>query len=146
MSLSGIIAQFVGNGGFLEVPHTHGHGVGDEILKETVKLLSGIMRVSDQIYRYGGEEFVLIAEGTGLKEAGILAEKIRSRIEKSQLYEGQKVTNSLGVAELSQANSEEEEEWLVLADEALYRAKGEGRNRYCLSDVLKISDSKSLPV
>ena len=127
---------------FKSINDTHRHGVGDEILKETVKLLSGIMRVSDQIYRYRDEEFVLIAEGTGLKEAGSLAEMIRSRVEKSQFHEDQKVTVSVGVAELAQAQSEDE--WLALADETLNRAKSEGRNRCHLSNELTSTNEPAL--
>ena len=118
---------------FKSINDVHGHHVGDQILKEIVNLLKGIVRTSDQVYRYGGEEFVLIAEDTGIKNAATLAESIRSRVEKSQFYGSLNITISLGVAELGSATSEDQ--WLTLADQALYRAKSEGRNRYCLSEV-----------
>jgi len=116
---------------FKNINDTYGHGVGDEILIKVAALLRSVVRLSDQIYRYGGEEFVLVAEDADLKEAAVLAETIRSRVEKSQLFEKHEVTISLGVAELSQASTVQR--WLALADEALYRAKDEGRNRCCLA-------------
>ena len=118
---------------FKSINDTFGHNVGDQVLIKVANLLRSIVRVSDQLYRYGGEEFVLITEGADLKEAAILAETIRSRVEKSQLFEKQRITVSLGVAELSQVTSEHS--WLKLADEALYKAKNEGRNRYCVAEV-----------
>jgi len=121
---------------FKKINDTYGHAVGDEILIKIADLLRSVVRMSDQIYRYGGEEFVLIAEGADLKEAAILAETIRSRVEKSQLFEEQKVTISLGVAELSQASSAER--WLTLADDALYCAKHQGRNRFSLAQPAQI--------
>jgi diguanylate cyclase (GGDEF)-like protein len=119
---------------FKSINDKYGHGVGDEILQKFAKLLSSIAGVSYQVYRYGGEEFVLVAEGSNIKDAEILAESIRSRVENSQFLENQRVTISLGVAELKQAFSEEQ--WLSSADEALYRAKNHGRNQYCLAGAL----------
>ncbi len=116
---------------FKKINDTYGHAVGDEILIKIADLLKSSVRISDQIYRYGGEEFVLIAEGEDLKQAAVIAESLRSRIEKSELIEGQKVTISLGVAELTQASTPEQ--WITLADEALYQAKRKGRNRFCLA-------------
>lgn len=116
---------------FKNINDTYGHGVGDEILKKVAELLRSVVRIGDQIYRYGGEEFVILAKDTALTDAGTLAETIRTRVEKSQLFEKQKVTVSLGVAELAQASTTQK--WLTLADDALYQAKHEGRNRYCLS-------------
>ena len=121
---------------FKNINDTHGHAVGDEILINIAELLRSAVRISDQIYRYGGEEFVLIAEGADLAEAAIIAETIRIRVEKSELLEGQKITISLGVAELAQAATAQQ--WLTLADDALYRAKHEGRNRFCLAQISEI--------
>ena len=118
---------------FKQINDKHGHGMGDEILIKISDLLRNIVRVSDQIYRYGGEEFVLIAEGADLKEATVLAETIRSRVEDSILMNNQKVTISLGVAEIKQSSSQNT--WLQLADEALYKAKQNGRNRVCLAEL-----------
>jgi len=116
---------------FKRINDTYGHGVGDEILVKVASLISSTVRISDQLYRYGGEEFVLIAEGADLDEAALIAETIRHRVEKSELFEKQKITISLGVAELTQTSSVQK--WLTLADDALYQAKDSGRNRYCLA-------------
>ena len=124
---------------FKKINDTHGHAVGDEILINIAGLLRSVVRISDQIYRYGGEEFVLIAEGADITEAAIIAETIRTRVEKSELVPGQKITISLGVAELKQASNEQQ--WLMLADEALYRAKHEGRNRFCLAKTVEIQEA-----
>lgn len=116
---------------FKRINDTFGHGVGDQVLIKVAELIGSTVRISDQLYRYGGEEFVLIAEGADLDEAALIAETIRHRVEKSELFEKQKITLSLGVAELSQAPNAHE--WLTLADDALYQAKDGGRNRYCLA-------------
>jgi len=124
---------------FKNINDTYGHGVGDEILIKIAALLRSIVRTSDQIYRYGGEEFILIAEDADINDAAILAETIRSRVEKSRLFEKQSVTISLGVAELSQATSAQS--WLDLADEALYRAKNAGRNQFCLAETANLQEA-----
>jgi len=116
---------------FKSINDNYGHGVGDQILKKVAELINSSVRISDQLYRYGGEEFILIAENTDLDEAAVVAENIRSTIEKADLLENQKVTISLGVAELAQAPNALD--WVALADAALYQAKNEGRNRYCLA-------------
>jgi len=113
---------------FKSINDQHGHAIGDEILQKFAKLLSSFTGISDQVYRYGGEEFVLVTEGTCIKDAEILAETIRSRVENSQFLEGQKITISLGVAELNRDITSEQ--WLSSADEALYLAKNSGRNQY----------------
>jgi len=124
---------------FKSINDTYGHGVGDEILIKIAELLRSVVRVSDQIYRYGGEEFVLIAENANIEDAAIIAETIRSRVEKSRLFEKRQVTISLGVAELSQASTAQG--WLDLADGALYQAKNEGRNRFCLAQITDLQEA-----
>lgn len=124
---------------FKKINDTYGHGIGDQILISISDLLHSVVRVSDQIYRYGGEEFVLIAEDTNLEEASVLAENIRIRVERSQLFEKQKVTISLGIAELTKATSAKQ--WLGLADDALYQAKKTGRNRYCIAQQSTVTEN-----
>ena len=129
---------------FKNINDTYGHGVGDHILIKVAGLLRSTIRVSDSIYRYGGEEFVLVAEGADLAEAAVLAEKIRARVEDSQLLEKKKVTISLGVAKLGQNTSAQE--WLAQADDALYQAKHKGRNQYCLADPLPIAKDATVKI
>ena len=119
---------------FKAVNDTHGHTIGDLVLVEVAQAIKASTRATDLVGRFGGEEFVVLAPETPLEAnaAGILAERIRQTIQRrtrAKRSQGlPEVTASLGVAstELKVAN---EAELLKRADEALYRAKREGRNR-----------------
>ena len=101
--------------------------VGDQILVELNELVRRNTRATESLYRYGGEEFVLVAEQTALDDAVELAEKVRSLIEQQRFTAGIPVTVSIGVAQLQR--KEDREGWLSRADAALYRAKELGRNQ-----------------
>jgi len=116
---------------FKHINDTFGHNAGDKILISVTDLISKAIRSTDRLYRYGGEEFVIYAEGADLDNAALLAEKIRKLIEESDIFEKRKITVSLGVAELEENLPPEIS--LQLADDALYKAKELGRNRYCLA-------------
>lgn len=116
---------------FKRINDTHGHIVGDEILIQLADLIRANTRPSENLYRYGGEEFIVIAEHTELEGAAHLAENLRSRIEQKNFVAGIHLTVSLGVAELQPG--EGRQGWLGRADGALFRAKGEGRNRVVLA-------------
>jgi diguanylate cyclase (GGDEF)-like protein len=104
-----------------------GHAVGDQVLTGLVKLLAERKRTSDSLYRLGGEEFLLLAPDTVGSAASALAEQLRAMIEKAELFKGLRVEVSIGVSECRTDQSPDE--WLELADQALYRAKERGRNR-----------------
>jgi len=111
-----------------------GHPRGDRVLKIFAKLISENIRDLDFLARYGGEEFALILPGTGKKEAGIVAEKIRHLIEDAPFPEenklpGRCLTVSLGLASFPK-DTDNENELIRFADEALYKAKINGRNRW----------------
>lgn len=116
---------------FKNVNDTYGHLAGDEVLRGVAQCLKQIVRDTDFIGRYGGEEFGVIATDSDLQGGSALAERIRAAIEALAVeYEGQlvSVTVSLGVAELD--NSVDRPETLIAhADEALYKSKNSGRNR-----------------
>ncbi len=112
---------------FKRINDTHGHITGDQVLIAIAALISRSTRATETLYRYGGEEFVLVAEHTSLAGALKLGEKVRSLIEHGKFIEGTPMTVSIGVAQLQPA--EDREGWLGRADAALYRAKGDGRNR-----------------
>lgn len=114
---------------FKKINDTYGHCVGDEVLKKMANLIRSSIRITDKFYRYGGEEFVVVADATDLEAASVLAESIRSRVEHSRIFSKEKITISLGIASIDQADSAEN--WLNLADEALYAAKNQGRNMVC---------------
>lgn len=117
---------------FKKINDTHGHIVGDDVLVELADLVRANTRPTETLYRYGGEEFIVIAEHTALKGAGQLAEKLRGLIEQKTFASGIRLTTSFGVAELQR--SEGRQGWLNRADGALLRAKSKGRNRV-VSDV-----------
>lgn len=107
-----------------------GHPAGDEVLKNSAKVLARQLRGGDQAARYGGEEFVVVLPGTEEAGAVHLAERIRSALEKSQLtLEGTRigVTASLGVAVWD--GDAAPEALVAAADRALYAAKQGGRNQ-----------------
>lgn len=111
---------------FKEVNDLHGHATGDQILKHVTEIVNLRIRVSDSIYRIGGEEFVVVVDGQELEKARSLAEQLRTLVEANELVPNSNVTISLGVAELRRGESATS--WLRRADEALYQAKRAGRN------------------
>ncbi len=113
---------------FKKINDTHGHAVGDTVLKETTRIVQKSIRQTDVFARIGGEEFVILAPETTLQGTLELAGKVRGAMESaSMLPQGGKVTISFGVAELDATVTIDE--LLKRADEALYQAKGNGRNR-----------------
>lgn len=117
---------------FKDINDTHGHGKGDQILVHVTETVSANIRVTDDLYRLGGEEFVVIAMGASRDAGSKLAEQLRGSIEASKLLSDRRVTISLGVAEFKEGESHQN--WLDRADAALYEAKRAGRNRVCLAD------------
>ena len=117
---------------FKKVNDVHGHAVGDQILKRVSKIIDLRIRVTDSLYRIGGEEFVVVLDGADLSRAAHLAEQLRTLVYANELVPDHAVTISLGVAELKKG--ENGNDWLHRADEALYRAKNAGRNSTSISD------------
>jgi diguanylate cyclase (GGDEF)-like protein len=129
---------------FKQINDTHGHIVGDRILVELSELIKRSTRATESLYRYGGEEFVVVAEQTSLEAAVNLAEKLRSQTEQELFARGIRITVSIGVAQLQRG--EEKEDWLRRADAALYRAKGRGRNKVIVAEQQHIAGAKQVPV
>ncbi len=117
---------------FKRVNDLHGHDAGDAVLVEIAGLLSGQMRSTDVFARYGGEEFVVLAPETAMHGAQILASKFREVLSAASLPYVGHMTASLGVAEWRPG--ETMAGLLKRADEALYRAKSDGRNRVVGAD------------
>ena len=125
---------------FKKVNDTHGHGVGDGVLRHIAAILTRQTRGSDCPARYGGEEFVVLLPNTRPAEALHVAEKIRSRIEAEpfRLPDGGTIplTVSIGVAQFPEDTGDYA--WLVeLADQAMYEAKKSGRNAVFPASALK---------
>ena len=116
---------------FKAVNDTHGHDVGDRVLCQVAKILLRAIRKEDVVFRYGGEEFLVLCPATPHKAAVNLAERIREPV--TSAYFGLqepffRVTVSIGMAAYD-ANDASVDAMTKRADEALYRAKREGRNR-----------------
>lgn len=117
---------------FKKVNDVHGHPAGDKILKEVSKILSSSIRIVDFAARYGGEEFAAILLNADKKMALEIAERLRKTIEKTGFPIGDgktlKVTMSIGIATYP-ADADTKSLLISRADETLYLAKKEGRNR-----------------
>ncbi|ACD67158.1 diguanylate cyclase/phosphodiesterase [Sulfurihydrogenibium sp. YO3AOP1] len=116
---------------FKRINDTFGHDLGDEILKEIVKILKNIRRQQDIIGRYGGEEFIILSPDADGKEALNIAEDIRKAIsEKPVVVRDNKIyiSVSIGIAEFP-IHGNSPSELLKAADIALYKAKKEGKNK-----------------
>jgi diguanylate cyclase (GGDEF)-like protein len=107
---------------------TKGHIAGDKILIKLAKILLRETRTPDNVFRYGGEEFLIILPKTDLAKAHDVAERLRGVVEAEM-----EITISLGVATY-QDNMTDSERLVSFADFALYRAKREGRNRVVAVD------------
>jgi diguanylate cyclase (GGDEF)-like protein len=129
-----LCAVFIDIDHFKTINDTYGHTVGDKVLCKLTQLLSQYLRKTDLIYRYGGEEFVIILPETELSDACNIAEELREYIENHDFNVSTKVTVSLGVAE--RKTDEELQVWLNRADLSMYEAKKAGRNRVQVADVV----------
>jgi len=107
-----------------------GHDVGDIALKDIAHLVQTNFRSSDLVCRWGGEEFMVYLTDTILTDAKALAERLRQRIEEGLCNSKHAVTVSQGVA--STKDNKQFEQLLKTADERLFKAKEQGRNRVCM--------------
>ncbi|MCF6148262.1 MAG: diguanylate cyclase [Candidatus Kuenenia sp.] len=117
---------------FKSINDTYGHTAGDRVLQEVSKMLNNSLRASDVLARYGGEEFVIIMPGADISHAKEKAEIIRESIEAmcfDTIVHGQtlKLTISIGIASFPECRTGES--LVNVADDALYKAKKNGRNR-----------------
>lgn len=117
---------------FKSVNDTYGHAVGDRVLTEIPDVLQGMTRRTDVLFRWGGEEFVLLLPETGRTGAVQLAELVRERIATVRFEGVGPVTVSIGAAEYE--SGESMDQLLQRVDEALYEAKRGGRNRVAIAD------------
>jgi len=123
---------------FKWINDTHGHLIGDTVLRETVRRMLLAVRPYDAIGRYGGEEFLLVLPGCDVSSVAHVVERIRTCIAREAVQTSAglvSVTCSFGVAAYDGTNWGEVEELLRSADGALYRAKNAGRNRVVLDRV-----------
>ncbi|MFH1027062.1 MAG: GGDEF domain-containing protein [Pseudomonadota bacterium] len=112
---------------FKQINDRFGHDAGDDVLRRMVQTIHGRMRKVDLLFRVGGEEFILLLFDTDVAKAALVADDIRRRVEAAALLPGQPVTISIGLC--VQRAGQSADEWIKLADTALYQAKQRGRNR-----------------
>jgi len=117
---------------FKQYNDTYGHLAGDEALRLVAGTMGSALRKGDTLYRYGGEEFLIILPEQGIAQAQRVLDRVRADVEALALPHALSasgvLTISAGVAELGSAG-ETTDEWLRRADAALYEAKHNGRNR-----------------
>ena len=117
---------------FKNVNDQHGHEAGDQVLKEIAQVMAGNLREVDVPARYGGEEFAILLPHTSLESALIVANRIGAIIGRLTFRIAEhevRITASIGVASTADAGVERAEDLVRAADQALFRAKREGRDR-----------------
>ncbi len=120
---------------FKQINDNYGHVTGDDVLRECVECSNQALRSTDMLFRFGGEEFVVILPGVNSEGAGLAAERLRSVIEKHVFNSRQgtvPVTISAGTASLTLRDNMKT--IMERADKALYSAKNSGRNRVVSSE------------
>ena len=123
---------------FKQVNDSYGHQMGDDILREFVMVVSSVIPTTDFLVRWGGEEFIVFCPNTELDSAKQKAEMIRDQVEQHYWCHEKVLTCSVGVTELG---NERVTEMIARADDALYRAKNNGRNRVEVLAKLMSSES-----
>lgn len=116
---------------FKRVNDTYGHAVGDEVLKVFARRILEQLRENDIVGRLGGEEFAILLPNTSHEGAIRVGEKVRQAVAQLEVVREEtcvKITTSVGVAQLDPADSRPDGA-LIQADQALYQAKKDGRNR-----------------
>jgi len=112
---------------FKKVNDTYGHDYGDIVLKEVAKIVQENIRKTDTFARWGGEEFVILSPMNNLKDSFAFADKIRELISNTHFEKLNHITCSFGLTEFRQGDTEQS--LMKRADELLYKAKQNGKNR-----------------
>ena len=129
---------------FKQVNDRYGHAAGDAALQRVVALVHERSRRIDRLFRMGGEEFALLLPGTSEADALRLADALRERIAHAGWFAGAQVTVSIGVARFHLDQTPDA--WLKSADDALYRAKAEGRNCVRVARASPLDEMPETPV
>lgn len=134
---------------FKWINDTHGHQSGDIVVARLGEALKSAIRPGDHIARYGGDEFALILEGVNLETGCIVAQRIREKVERCNFDVGVNdahvaVTLSMGLAAIEDGDTPAK--LLSKADQALYRAKENGRNRLMVFEGTEVSQSQVVEV
>jgi diguanylate cyclase (GGDEF)-like protein len=116
---------------FKTINDRFGHESGDHVLRTVVEIVQRRCRRLDQVFRMGGEEFLLLLPDTRREESALLSEQLRASIAATPMLEGRQVTVSIGVSQLRAGDRADD--WLKRVDEALYRAKQGGRDQVLIT-------------
>lgn len=115
---------------FKDINDTHGHDVGDAVLKQVTATILGCLRKEDVMGRLGGEEFAIYMLNSDLPDALVVAERIRAKVNAApMMIRGHRITCSVSIGVSAFDGAESIERLLRRADEAMYTAKAHGRNR-----------------
>ena len=126
---------------FKKYNDSFGHPAGDTVLARVAAILREATREVDHVARYGGEEFLVMLPETGMPEALDISERIRARIGE-EVFHGRRMTVSIGVAEFP-LHGDTPEQVIAAADEALYEAKREGRDRVRRAGLKLVKEAKA---
>src|SRR3954469_2424225 len=116
---------------FKQINDTQGHAAGDAALTDVAYLLRKRLRAFDLAYRIGGEEFLILLPGAATRECARIAEDLRRTVAADTVGDGSRLTISFGVAASGRGFGFDYERVFAAADEALYEAKSDGRNKVC---------------
>jgi diguanylate cyclase len=141
---------------FKKLNDEHGHLAGDQMLSAIARTVRAAVRREDVVARYGGEEFAVLLPNTTLKQAEVVAEKVREAVSRIVMpFNGQKISSTVSGGLAAIVADETAEALIQRADAAMYRAKQSGRNRTCVHDGLgtelsegevgSLADLKHLP-
>lgn len=131
---------------FKVINDSHGHLFGDYCLVEVAKILKQFFnRSADIVARFGGEEFIIVAPCKSIEAIQIRLEKLRLQVEKFSFKDREigpiKVTVSIGVAFGDASYSTLQDNWFTMADDCLYKAKENGRNQVCVTQLIQNKES-----
>lgn len=122
---------------FKRINDNYGHGVGDNVLRAVTRLIRSNIRKTDAVYRYGGDEFVLVFPGTTSAQARHTASHLQKVLAVSRVEHVDPLPSvSFGIATYDRGRAYDKETLLEAADAALYDAKRKGKNRVCLYESL----------
>jgi diguanylate cyclase (GGDEF)-like protein len=124
---------------------TYGHQAGDRCLQQIVQVLTqGVQPPADLVARYGGEEFAIILSNTTIDGATHLAQQIREKLQALNILhdasDKKQVTISMGIATMIPRSTATPESLIAVTDRVLYLAKSQGRDRYCISTELMLTE------
>jgi diguanylate cyclase len=130
-----IVLLMIDADNFKLINDEHGHLAGDKVLYFFAQSIKSVIRGGDKVYRYGGEEFAVVLSRCDREQAFEVADKIRSKIEQSHLiYSGKTIKMTVSVGATMHHSGDSYDAFVGRADDALYRAKKEGKNRTVLFD------------